>query len=284
MNSSIGPNKFTFATLMCMTCLGLNLVSAGDRVAIKAFATDEYTIERARDESKKVQTYHIMEGKYFPGNTDRPSMEEVGFMDIAQDLSHNLKKNKFFSETNQAKGDLLIMVHYGVTDHQADFMEMFSIDSIDDFGFQTENDDELFEASYREAFQADVFNMQTVNESNAQQLGHTARLLGMEEIFSSGATDMQVHEMRAMLEQERFFIVLQAFDLPLYRKGEKKVVWSTRYSMSAKGKDFGQSIAEMNFVAGEYFGQNRKGINLKRSTDDSDVKIGEVEVIDVPTN
>ena len=55
-------------------------------------------------------------------------------------------------------------------------------------------------------------------------------------------------------------------------------------SMSAKGKDFGQSIAEMNFVAGEYFGQNRKGINLKRSTDDSDVKIGEVEVIDVPTN
>ena len=257
---------------------------AGDRVAIKAFATDEYTIDRARDESKKVQTYHIMEGKYFPGNTDRPSMEEVGFMDIAQDLAHNMKKNNFFSETNQDKGDLLILVHYGVTDHQADYMELFGVDSIDDFGFETINDDELFEAAYREEFQADVFNMQTVNESNAQQLGHTARLLGMEEIFSSAATDMQVHEMRAMLEQERFFIVLQAYDLPLYRKGEKKVVWTTRYSMAAKGKNFGQSLAEMNFVAGEYFGENRKGINLKRSTDNSDVEVGDVEVISIGTN
>jgi hypothetical protein len=126
--------------------------------------------------------------------------------------------------------------------------------------------------------------MQSVNEGNTQALGHTARMLGMEEIFSAAATDMQVYEMRQMLEQERFFIVLQAFDLPAYRKGEKKVVWSTRYSMSAKGKNFGKSIAEMNFVAGEYFGQNRKGINLKRSTDDSDVKLGEVEVIDIPTN
>ena len=257
---------------------------AGDRVAIKAFATDEYTIDRARDEDKKVLTYHIMEGKYYPGNTDRPSMEEVGFMDIAQDLAHNLKQNNFFSETNQGKGDLLILVHYGVTDHQADYMELYGVDSIDDFGFETENDDELFEASYREEFQADLFNMQTINEGNAQQLGHTARLLGMEEIFSSSATDMQVHEMRAMLEQERFFIVLQAFDLPAYRKGEKKVVWTTRYSMAAKGKEFGKAIAEMNFVAGEYFGQNRKGINLKRSTDDSDVEVGDVEVISIGTN
>lgn len=255
-----------------------------DRVAVKAFATEDYTVDRARGESK-VQTYHIMEGKYFPGNTDRPSMEEISFMDIAQDLAHNLKQNHFFSETNQGKGDLLILVHYGVTNYEADYMELYGIDSIDDFGFgSVQNDDPLFNEAFREAFQSDLFNMQSVNEGNAQALGHTARLLGMEEIFSSSATDMQVQEMRQMLEQERFFIVLQAYDLPAYRKGEKKVVWSTRYSMSAKGKDFGKSLAEMNFVAGEYFGQNRKGINLKRSTDNSDVKLGEVEVINISTN
>lgn len=265
--------------------LSTSLIQAkNDRVAVKAVATEEYTLDRARGESK-VQTYHIMEGKYFPGNTARPSMEEISFMDIAQDLAHNLKKNSFFSETNQYKGDLLILVHYGVTDYDADYMELNSIDSIDDFGYgAVESNDPLFEASFREAFQSQLFDMQSVNDGAAQALGHKARLLGMEELFSSSATDMQVHEMRQILEQERFFIVMQAFDLPAYRKGEKKLLWSTRYSMSAKGKNFGQSIAEMNFVAGEYFGQNRKGVNLKRSTDDSDVKLGEVEVINISTN
>jgi hypothetical protein len=267
------------------------LLSAGliqaktDRVAVKAFATDGYTVERARDESKNVQTYFIAEGKFYPGNTARSDMEEVAFMDIAQDLAFNLKRQNFFSETNQEKGDLLILVHYGVTDYDSDYMELHAIDSIDDFGFgSVELDDPLFESAFREEFQAQVFDMQSINHGNTEALAVRARLLGMDELFSITATDLQINDLRQMLEEERFFIVLQAFDLPLYREGEKKMLWTTRYSMSARGKRFDQSLAEMNFVAGDFFGQNRLGLNFKRSSDKSDVKIGEVEVIETQTN
>lgn len=258
-------------------------VSAADRVAIKAFATDDYTIERTRNASKKVQTYFIAEGKYYPGNTNRPGMEEVDFMDIAQDLAFNLKRRNFFSETHQDQGDLLILVHYGVTDYDPDYMELRSIDSMDDFGFgAVENDEPLLERAVTEEFQAQVFDMQSLNQGGMEEVARRAQLLGMDALFDPFANDQEINELWAMLEEERYFVVLQAFDLPLFRKGEKKLVWSTRYSIRAKGKRFDQAIAELNHVAGDYFGQNRKGLNFKRTTDGSDVKLGEVEVIESP--
>jgi hypothetical protein len=261
------------------------LHAKSDRVAVKAFAIDEYTIDRARDESKKVQTYFITEGKYYPGNTDRPSMEKVGFMEIAQDLAFNLKRQNFFSETNQDKGDLLILVHYGVTDYDPDYMEQRNIDSIDDFGFgDAINDNPLLVSAVREEFQAQLFDMQTTNEANARELGVKAQLLGMDGLFNPMATDMEIHQLREMLEDERYFVVLNAFDLPLFRQGEKKMLWSTRYSIRAGGKPFDQVIAELNVVAAEYFGKNMKGLNLKRSSDESNVKLGDVEVIESGTN
>lgn len=271
-----------------VTALVLTLMGAGlhgtDRVAIKAFATNEYTVDRATDETP-VQTYFIAEGKYYPGNMDRPSMGEVTFNQIAQDLAFNLKRQNFFSETNKDKGDLLILVHYGVTDYDPDYMDERNIDSIDDFGFgDVENDDPLLVSAIREEFQAQVFDMQTTNEANARELGVKAQLLGIDEIFNQRATDQQINELRVMLEEERYFIVLNAFDLPLFRQGEKKMVWSTRYSIRAGGKRFDQALAELNVVASDFFGKNMKGLNLKRATDKSDVKVGDVEVIESNTN
>lgn len=278
-------SKFHLLVPVILLSLLSNCLSASDRVAVKAFATDGYTIERARDASKKVQTYFIAEGKYYPGNMDRPGMEEVGFSEIAQDLAFNLKRQNFFSETNQDKGDLLILVHYGVTDYRPDYMEERAIDSMDDFGFGDEvNNDPLLESAVREEFQAQLFDMQTTNQGNDHSLALRAQLLGMDELFSTTATDMQINDLRQMLEEERYFIVLQAFDLPLFRQGEKKLLWSTRYSIRAGGKPFNQAIAELNHVAGGFFGKNMKGLNMKRSSDKSDVKLGEVEVIDGQTN
>ena len=271
------------ASLLIFILLGES--QASDRVAIKAYATDDYTVDRARDESKQVQTYFIAEGKYYPGNTDRSSMKDVSFMDIAQDLAANLERQNFFSETNQEKGDLLILVHYGVTDYAPDYMEERAIDSIDDFGYgDVVNDDPLMVSAVREEFQAQVFDMQTTNEGNTRALGLKAQLLGMDELFSAKATDQQINELLDMLEEERFFVVLNAFDLPLFRKGEKKLLWSTRYSIRAGGKPFDQAIAELNVVAGNYFGKNMKGLNLKRASDKSNVDLGDVEVIESGTN
>lgn len=276
---------FTVFAAGLLTVILLSELHASDRVAIKAYATDEYTVDRARDESKQVQTYFIAEGKYYPGNSDRPSMKDVSFMQIAQDLASNLERQNFFSETNKEKGDLLILVHYGVTDYDPDYMEQRGIDSMDEFGYGDAVDsDPLLVSAVREEFQAQVFDMQTTNEANTRAIGLKAQLLGMNELFSARANDQQINELRDVLQEERFFVVLNAFDLPLFREGENKLLWSTRYSIRAGGKPFDQAITELNVVAGDYFGKNMKGLNLKRASDKSNVDLGDVEVIESGTN
>ena len=71
-----------------------------------------------------------------------------------------------------------------------------------------------------------------------------------------------------------------AYDYPLIKEtGEIKLLWSTRYSIRAVGQSFTDAIKDMNFVAGDFFGKNLKGLNSKRVTDDSRVEMGEIEVI-----
>ncbi len=232
-----------------------------------------------------MQTYFITEGKYFPGNTNRPGMEEVSFLEIAQDLAYHLKQQNFFSEENPDAGDLLILVHYGVTDYEANYMEYLNVDSMDDFGFGSiENDDPLLERSVTEEFQAQVYDMQSIHAGSMEEVARRAKLLGMDELLSPTTNDQRINELWAMLEEERYFIVLQAFDLPAFREGEKKLLWSTHYSMHAGAKRFDQAIAELNVVASNYFGKNMKGLNMRRATDKGDVKVGDVEVIEGGTN
>jgi len=55
------------------------MAEAANRVFVKPEASDDYLIERAREPSKKVQTYQFMKGKYHPGNRLDPGMEKVTF-------------------------------------------------------------------------------------------------------------------------------------------------------------------------------------------------------------
>ena len=116
-----------------------------NRVAVNAQASPMYILERATDPAKKVQSYHVIKGKYFPGNTSDGSMNDVSFMDIAQNLAANLRRQNYLSEPDPGKGDLLIMINWGATDYDPDFMEVAGFDSIDDFGFGDANAEELEE-------------------------------------------------------------------------------------------------------------------------------------------
>ena len=251
-----------------------------NRVAVKAKASEEYIKSRAEDPSKKIQTYHVIKGKYFGGNTDDPSMEAVTFLEIAENMSANLRRQNFFTETDPDKGDLLIMVNYGATNYDADYMELMGIDSLEDLGFGTETDTSEFdEFEAEEAFAADFLAMQAFNEGGRMSMMFKSKLLGLEEMFDDRATNQDVYEFRDMVSEERYFVFLVAFDLPAYRKGEKKVMWTTRYSMRAIGQPFDVAIGELNYVAGNFFGKNLDGLYSRRATDESEVRIGEIEVL-----
>ena len=252
-----------------------------NRVAVRAEARKEYTLLRALDETAKVQTYHLIRGNYFGGNVDDPGLEETTFPEIAEHISFNLKRQKYFPEKDPAAGDLLIMVHYG-----ASFYE-------DELRYRNEFDLNYYLSSVSTAW-GEIYDYnlsgKAIPEFNGLVLPSQrnyvkgqyirAKILGMYEVFSATANDYEAHIQSELAREGRYFFVLTAFDLPLLRKGEKKVLWTTRYSIRSIGQSYEQAIKELNIVAGQYFGKNLRGLISKRATDKSLVEFGEIEVLD----
>lgn len=252
-----------------------------NRVAVRAEAKEEFLLDRSRNDAKKFQSYHLLKGRYFGGNVADESMENMDFLFLAEHLAQNLKRQNFYSEDDSDKGDLLIMVHYGATNYVEDGIDS-GVYAIDDFSSAYgEPEGGIFDSDLSKVPTPDFLRSVLPEQRRMLKERYArAKLVGMDDIFSSKVTDYEAYVQRELAREGRYFIILTAFDLPLLRQGEKKIHWSTRYSIRTIGQPFDQAIQELNHVAGDYFGKNMKGLISKRATDDSKVEMGDIEVIE----
>ena len=304
----IGFSLFLFLCSALLTSL-----NAANRVVVKAEALAEYLTERARNPEEKVQTYLFMKGKYYGGGVADPSMDKVTFEDLVQNLAVHLKNQKFFPEGagEEDQSDLLIVVHYGVTGGRPDSLEesmgYHSIEEMSDkfgntgFIWQDTNDsDRLVGGQVDEDYEEDtaatpvVHTMSNVDPGvefnynaslSMEEAYHAAafgkaQLLGMEEAYSHKGSTRQQWELNTMINQERYFVVLNVYDFQKLKEGEKVLLWRTRYNIRSTGQPFDEAIEDMNEIAGDYFGTHQKGLVMKRASDESRVNIGDIEVIE----
>ena len=267
-------------TVLTAICFTICLNAANNKIAFKVEATEEYSIDRAQDPNKKIQTYQFMKGRYFPGDLKRTSMEKVTLMDILENLAVHLQKQNFYPDPENGEGDLVIVVHYGVTQTEVDFNEMLAYDSLSDYGSdllgkgtsQLANMDALASLGFN------VATKDLAQRSNVASGYLKASLLGMEEAYDMLPPENE-YDLKLMLSEPRYFVILMAYDLPLRKQGILKLHWTTRFSIRATGQPFDEAVLKMNEVAGNYFGQNMKGLSKRFVDDDSQVEIGEIEVL-----
>ena len=265
-------------------CLHLE---AANRVALKTQASKEFIKGKAEDPTRKIQTYQFMKGNFHMGFTRDPSMKEVTFEGILYDLAMNLRKQGFYMHRERSEGDLLIVVHSGVTDVEISYEEFMGYTSEEDMGLTDEilnagAGGEAIDFATIDAMNQLNFNLSssgTTGSANRQSQAYKAQLLGLERAYSDKISNQEAYDLRSMLDEERYFIVLMAYDYPAFKKGEAKLMWSTRYSIRTLGQTFAEAIKDMNVVASDYFGKNLAGITQKRATDDSRVEMGEIEVL-----
>ena len=280
--------RFTLAFLILLLGSGFLISKKANRVAVRAEATKEYTLLRAQDETAKVQTYHLIKGKYFGGNVDDPSLEEMTFPEIAEHIGLNLKRQKYFPEEDPAAGDLLIMVHYGASnfvgrsgnEDDPGYEDDSWYDSDDYFPPVTTASGETYEYNHSRNAIPEFYGFVLPSQRGYVEEQYVrAKMVGMDDIFKKSVHPYEAHIQGELVREGRYFFVLTAFDLPLLRKGEKKVLWTTRYSIRTIGQTYAQAIKELNIVAGNFFGKNLDGLNSRRATDEFEVRIGEIEVL-----
>ena len=83
------------------------------------------------------------------------------------------------------------------------------------------------------------------------------------------------------LEENRYFVVLMAYDFQLQWKQKKhKLLWETRFSIQEHRNDFKLALPTMAQEASRYFGQDSHGL-VRRPLPEGHVTLGEPKVIEV---
>ena len=261
---------------------------AASLVVVKSKAHEDFSIAREQDPSKEVLTYAFMKGRFHPGTRNDPAMNNMSFSELVLEIATHLQKQNFLPVPDPHKADLLIVVHYGATSVQDSFEELQGITSLEDYGF---GDGAVASGSLGggsvdvsalnaiQDMQFEINKNLTIQQGNQGSMNYMAHLIGMEEAFVGEIGPSEERYLMNLLNEERYFIVLMAYDIPKLREGEIYLYWTTRYSIRATGQAFGDALKDMNLVAGNYFGKNMGELVKKRVTDKSRVELGELEVV-----
>jgi len=256
------------------------------RVLVDSWAREGYLEAKVADGEILRETYHFFEGRHFGGNVKDKSLEDVSFLEVVESLAEEMETRNYHSESNPEDGDFLIVVHWGVTGIEEPLDELF-VNQPGDPGFQTQEviadtsqgvGSQDFSTDFQDTYQS--FDGSGPSGSDREN----AALIGFDRALNrKGLMPTDESELRSMLEDERYFIILMAYDWQKLRlEKEYELVWSTRFSLNAIGTNFRDAHLALSRGASNYFGTNLDGKLGKTKTHlgEGEVKLGDVEVVE----
>ncbi|HXQ79878.1 MAG TPA: hypothetical protein VN775_01110 [Opitutaceae bacterium] len=266
-------------------------------VAVKAAADQEYVRQKfaGGGANPKSESYVFAQGSTFGGFLRDPSLEHTQFSEITRVLAPDLAVQRYYPARDPRNADQIIVVHWGIT----------AIDEgagLDQLDFDKLNRDvagynsgiKRSGISDPSSFLSDLDIIKGMSgaakgwpELNAQLLGYDTELQ-KEEYRSlgvaSGMTELD-HRLREELSDERYFVILMAYDLNSLKEGRKgakpKLLWASHFSMRAIGHSFTTALPAMGKVAAAYFGRNVDGLLLDaQKIPEGRVEIGEPRAVE----
>jgi hypothetical protein len=125
-----------------------------------------------------------------------------------------------------------------------------------------------------------------IDFKNAGMLGYNTdsiAKIGTDYGVNIGRTALGVdqRDQVAEIEENRYFVVLMAYDFQLMWKQKKhKLLWETRFSIGERRNAFDKTLPVMAQYASRYFGQATDGI-LRTRVQEGHVEIGELKSLGV---
>jgi hypothetical protein len=112
---------------------------------------------------------------------------------------------------------------------------------------------------------------------NARMLGYDSEgLIGTDYGNNlMGAFALKRNDLISEIEENRYFVVLMAYDFQLmWKEKQHKLLWETRFSINERHNQFDKALPVMADYASMYFGQDSKGL-LRTRVPEGQVKVGE---------
>ena len=271
-----------------------------DVIAVYSSISPAYVRTKLATGGYKPETFAFGEGGKLSGTKDDPTIDRVGFLDIAQMIAPALAAQSYLpcNPKKPSETDLLIMVYWGATigtdnaSGSSEYQigralqppprtpvppppdgtrgtEMVSDPSASGTTQQAQ-EAAIINGAADSALQQSLTMTGLANRQRDQQEYENATILG----FLPELKRVESYKMTAMsrrrqdvvdeIAESRYYVVLLAYDFQLLRKTkQRKLMWETRFSIRERHNDFAKQLASMALSASHFFGQDSAGIRRK---------------------
>ena len=287
--------RFAIATAATFFIAGTIFAAKTARVFIDSEASTTYNEVKENDGGAKYETYVFIKGNFYDGDFADKSLRTASFEEVAATLAENMKQRNYYPSSSPIEGDLLIVVHYGTTSVEPDLEELFMLDSTDPYaqgeaglgGFYSEGSEEEpgFSEVYSDDF-VDLADLSDFGSNNTAQHRQTMRnnSLGITKALNRrNITTTEEFDLRVEMQDERYFIILMAYDYEKLRsENERELLWTTRFSVPSIGTNFEDAYPALARAASAYYGTSlEKYAKTSTHFGNSTVDIGTLETVGV---
>lgn len=261
------------------------------------------------------QTYAVAKGTYEPGLRGNASIDGLKFSGVVRGLAPYLAKQNYYPAADRESADLLLVLHWGTTkpfdrgagmyqdafteatDAMSNLTNLARRGAVDRMSPATGGDNangtprsagQIAEQAQVESELGDaLIRLEMANRARDRANEHNANLLGyVHELnrrnngtrFAGGGAAYD--ELIEDIENERYYVIIGAYDMQAVLKGEQRLLWSTRVSIRAQGNRFGEWLPAMFANASNYFGEE-SGRLVRRYQRATKVELGELKSLGI---
>jgi hypothetical protein len=281
--------------------------------AVASKVSTDYVRTKLANGSFKPETYAFGEGGRWSGGMNDSTFDKMTFMEVARVIAGPLASQNYLPvpPREPAKAKLLIMVYWGLTDVPAPASSSTAYDNLSAIQNQIASaqgaaraagggggsthyhpanpnaglrDDQLAEFSSAMTVMSIEDQMRSnIDFQNAKMLGYDASdLVGTEKAKYVRGTAFGVdrNDLYEDLEENRYFVVLMAYDFQILWKDKKhKLLWETRFSIGERHNAFDKALPVMARYASQYFGQDSNGL-LRTRVPEGSVQVKDPTLIE----
>ncbi|MBC2607999.1 hypothetical protein [Pelagicoccus albus] len=296
MNNPSYLPRFCVIALLGMLILSPTL-DAKVRVAVKARSSNAFLEQRELDHNQPL-SYVFAQGDFFGNSTRSDRIKQVDFLEIAETLSESLAAQNFLPAQDQAAADMLLVVHWGAVekfeDPNRDFALQQAYEGIAEMNQNLPpgaSPNSSYTPPYSDMYSSDQARFDSLKYNNSlqserMQENQIAEILGFDDDLAKErakpfATTDEVR-MLTQLQQERYLIVVMAWDFQeLSKNNKKRLLWTTRISMKALGSSYKDAVLLMSKAGEAYYGNVSEGLETKvYKRDEYKIELGDLEVVE----
>jgi hypothetical protein len=300
------PRQLAFACALALAATGQ--VRADRTVVVNSSVDRAYATRRAT-EPGRIETYVVARGQYYNAIPMDRYLERMDFRTIAKTLAVDLKQQHYEPATSLLTADLVLVIHWGVTQPNETFTTSLLHDhnllqeagiALNEAVDRVERQDTPYQpgvpgvlvavSESQQDIRRESANMLTAHARNETRRQSAIELLGLQSSLHEADKALFGSALGAslqdMMNEERYFVIVMAYDGPAMRAGRKKRLWTTRASIRGPGVNFAVALDRLSDVAAEFYGTPQNGLAFKTSSRDrkrkeaqGEVQIGELKVI-----